>query len=757
MSALPSLPPHRTPDILTTIPMILETMEYGPDSEDSTLAMEWLDRHDRVFGHWIEGRWTQPVGTDSTEVRARDSVEVLAGVACGSHADADRAARAAESAWKPWCALGGSGRAGVLLRLADSLQRHARLVGAVETLDGSRPGHGAGSSEPSLSAGHVRQHAGWAQIREREFPGLHPHGVVVQVFPSNAPLLLLLWSLAPALAAGNTVVLKPGKRTPLSGLLLADLCADAGVPGGVVNVLTGDRDTGTELVAHPLVRMVSLVGSREVGREVRCATAGSGKRLSLQLDGETPCVVFDDADLDAVVDGIADALRRSIEQAHPCSPRILVQESVAEPLDSKLQHRIGPPGGTTRHGSDARGLMEHMTVFRTLDEAVEFSSDPCFGLAASIWTENVNVALDVAGAVRAPTVWVNCANLYDPTWDRHAGEVGHRDGRELLLEYLQPEGASEPEGIGTEHRPTTTIDESMALPPADPPAGEPISIDRTPRLYIGGRQTRSDAGRSMRVQGPSGKAIAELPSGDRSDVRRAVEAARTAFSGWTGRKAHQRTQVLRELADNLEDLGPELASQVARDTGLELDAARVELVHAADHLRTFAAMADRHEGRLASTPFRTVTLARVEPLGVLAIAAPVHAPLLGLVATIAPAVAMGNTVVAVPSSDAPLVIRSLARLLDTSDVPAGVVNLLSGPRRELVDALAENDGVDGVWSLGGGEEGERVERLSARTLKRTRVWDPGIVRSWLEPIYSPAEDLLRQATRVKSIHVPCGA
>ena len=397
---------------------------------------------------------------------------------------------------------------------------------------------------------------------ESEFPGQGPVGVCGQIIPWNFPLLMLAWKIAPALAAGNTVVLKPAEFTPLTALAFAEICVEAGLPPGVVNIVTGDGATGAALVAHPDVDKIAFTGSTEVGRMIRRATAGTGKKLSLELGGKSPFIVFDDADLDSAVEGVVDAIWFNQGQVCCAGSRLLVAESVERKFVAKLRARmamltVGDPldkstdigaivapvqleriqrlveagraegaeiyqpevklpgarlllsadaGHRRRAGLAARargdirpGAGGH--DFRTPDEAVALANNTRYGLAASIWSENINRALEVAARIKAGVVWINSTNLFDAA----AGFGGYREsgfgregGREGLAEYLKAEDAPR-RGGGEDLRSRSKL--SAAPGPAPAASG----IDRTAKMYIGGKQARPDSGvflQRARSQGP---------------------------------------------------------------------------------------------------------------------------------------------------------------------------------------------------------------------------------------------------------------
>ena len=324
----------------TPVSQILDGMEYGPAPESPVLARRWIRDHGGTFGFFIDGAWS-PVEPEATfETIDPSDSSVLARVGQGGKAQVDAAVRAAARAFPSWSGLTGHGRARHLYAIARGIQKHARLLAVVESLDNGKPIRESRDIDIPLVARHFYHHAGWAQLCEREFPGYRPLGVVAQIVPWNFPLLMLAWKVAPALAAGNTVILKPAEYTPLTALLFAEIALQAGLPPGVVNIVTGDGDTGRLLVAHPAVQKIAFTGSTEVGRFIRRATAGSGKRLTLELGGKSPFLVFDDADLDSVVEGVVDAIWFNQGQVCCAGSRLLIHENVADTLIAKLKKRM---------------------------------------------------------------------------------------------------------------------------------------------------------------------------------------------------------------------------------------------------------------------------------------------------------------------------------------------------------------------------------------------------------------------------------
>ena len=795
---------------------IFETMAYGPAPESDKPALEWIARHGGGhFGLFIGGRWTEGKSDDAFDVINPATTGTLARVTQAGAEDVDVAVAAARRAFPAWSALSGHARARHLYALARAVQKHARLLAVLESLDNGKSIRETRDLDIPLVARHLYHHAGWAQLAESEFAGYGPVGVVGQIVPWNFPLLMVAWKIAPALAAGNTVVLKPAEFTPLTALCLAEIAHDAGLPPGVLNVITGDGRTGELIVQHPDIDKIAFTGSTEVGRLIRKATAGSGKKLSLELGGKSPFIVFDDADLDSVVEGVVDAIWFNQGQVCCAGSRLLVHEGIAERLVGKLRARmeklrVGSPldkaidmgaivapvqlerirklvetgveeGATLWQPSWAcptdgyfypptlfTGVSPAATIaqveifgpvlvsmaFRTPAEAVELANNTPYGLAASVWTENINLALDVAPKIKAGVVWINCTNLFDAASGfggyRESG-FGREGGREGMWEYLKP--AWEAGRVKREESSKRTAPKRARATPL-PSSPVPLPpIDRTYKLFIGGQQVRPDQGYSRKIVAPSGALLAEVAEGNRKDIRNAVEAAHAA-AAWAQTSGHNRGQVLYYVAENLAQRADEFAARIAAMTGRDAGAARREVDASIARLFAYAAWADKYDGAVHQTPIRGVTLAMNEPVGVLGIACPEEHALLGFVSLVAPAIAVGNTVIALPSEAHPLAATELYGVLDASDVPAGVINIVTGPKDALAKVLAEHDDVDAVWYCGGQTAGAEVERASAGNMKRTWVEWHG--RDWMDGVQGEGREFLREATQVKNIWIPYG-
>jgi aldehyde dehydrogenase (NAD+) len=779
---------------MTKVREIFDSMAYGPAPESSTEALAWL-ANNGDFGHWIDGAFTK-AGTGFA-TRNPATGKVLAQVTQGSASDVDAAVKAARRAQPKWAKLSGAARARHLYALARLVQKHARLLAVLETMDNGKPIRESRDIDLPLVARHFYFHAGLAQLLESELPDQAPLGVCGAVIPWNFPLLMLAWKVAPALAAGNTVVLKPAEYTPLTALLFAELTREAGLPKGVLNIVTGDGDTGAALVNHPDVNKIAFTGSTAVGRIIREVTAGTGKALTLELGGKSPYIVFEDADIDSAIEGLVDAIWFNQGQVCCAGSRLLVQEGIADRFHEKLKRRmdglrLGDPldkcidvgaiidsaqlaniramvaantEGETYHAAcdvpegcfypptlisglqAASTLMQEeifgpvlvSMTFRTPAEAVELANNTRYGLAATLWSENVNLALDIAPKLKAGVVWVNATNLFDAAAGfggvRESG-FGREGGWEGLLAYLKPTTKTKP------------LSEFAAT--AAPTNPETPAIDRTAKLYIGGKQARPDGGYSQAIWSSKGKLLGHIGLGNRKDIRNAVEAAHGA-KGWAKVTTHARAQILYYIAENLSARAPEFAARLRDLTGKPGEA---EVEAAINRLFSYAAWADKFDGAVKSVPIRGVALAMNEPCGVIAALCPNEAPLLGLISLMAPAIAMGNTCVLVPSEVAPLAATDLYQVLDTSDLPAGVVNIVTGSHAELAKPLAGHRDIDAIWGFSERPLSSLIEKESAGNLKRTWV-NNGLSRDWFSST-SEGRTFLRAATEVKTVWVPYG-
>lgn len=790
---------------------LFENLEYGPAPESPNEALQWLEERASTLDHFIGGEWAKPDSGAYFPSNNPATGDLLAVVADGNEVDVNRAVAAAADALEGWVAIGGHGRARYLYALARQIQKHSRLFTVLESLDNGKPVRESRDIDIPLVVRHFYHHAGWAQVMQTQLPGFRPIGVVGQIIPWNFPMLMLAWKVAPALAMGNTVVLKPAEFTSATAVLFAQMCRDIGLPRGVFNLVLGDHKAGEALTNHQEVGKLAFTGSTEVGRILRRATAGTGKKLTLELGGKSPFIVFDDSDLDSVVEGLVDAIWFNQGQVCCAGSRLLVQESIAKRLHMKIKRRMSKlvlgdsldksidmgamidpvqletiqnlvdqgveEGGELwqpRCELPSRGSFYPPTLicdvqpssilaqqeifgpvlismtFRTPAEAVKLANNSRYGLAASVWTENVNLALDVAPKLKAGTVWVNCSNVFDAASGfggyRESG-FGREGGKEGLYEYLKPFWESRLSQEPVQQLPRFTPVDTV-------PDTEIPEIDRTAKLYIGGRQVRPDGGYSNAAYDATGKVVAEIPAGNRKDIRNAVEAARSAV-GWSTTTAHNRAQVLYFIAENLSARAGEFAARIASLSGKDDIQSRIELDRCIKRIYHYAAMCDKFEGRVHSTPLRNITLAMKEPLGVIGIVAPEESGLLGFISTVMPAIAMGNRVVVVPSQHYALLATDFYQIMDTSDLPGGVVNIVTGDQEVLAEVLANHYDVEGLWYWGSRRGSRVVEEASAADMKRTWV-NYGLYHDWEDDEQGQNPTFLRKATEIKNIWIPYG-
>ncbi|MGB7873774.1 MAG: aldehyde dehydrogenase family protein [Anaerolineales bacterium] len=583
------------------------------------------------------------------------------------------------------------------------------------------------------------------------------------------------------------------------------------------------------LVEHSDVDKIAFTGSTDVGRILRRQTAGSGKKLSLEVGGKSPFVVFEDADLDGAIEGVVDAIWFNQGQVCCAGSRLIVQENVAEKFIHKLKNRmghlrVGDPldkaidmgaivdktqwetvDGWVKtglsEGGDVfqpdiqlpeKGLFYKPTLitgldpaaatvqeeifgpvlvsltFRTPAEGVALANNTRYGLAASVWSDNINLALDAASKIKAGSVWVNSTNLFDAASGfggyRESG-FGREGGKEGLFEYLRPKWMDRPrpdfvqpkEGKKSswgEHVPARP-----AMPSTERADGRDLPrVDRTPKMYIGGKQVRPDGAYTITVLGAKGEIVGQVGDGNRKDIRDAVEAAHaahTAKPGWAMRHGYNRSQILYFIAENLDARNAEFVERIVEMTGRTKKSAQAEVEATVERLFTYAAWADKYGGSVQETTLRGITVGVNEPVGVIGIAPPDEHPLLGFVSLMAPAIARGNTVVMIPSPQYPLSATDFYQVLDTSDVPGGVVNIVTGDRDHLIKTLVEHEDVDAVWYFGSAEGSYHVEFESAANMKRTWV-GYGLPRDWMSREQGEGHEFLHEATQVKNIWVPTG-
>lgn len=781
------------------------TMDYSPAPESRANVDAWLAKHGGSFGLFVNGAWATPGGATSFDTFSPATGEKLAELTSASQQDVDAAVAAARTAQPKWAKLGGHGRARFLYALARLVQKHSRVLSVLESLDNGKPIRESRDIDIPLVARHFYHHAGWAQLLESEFQGYEPLGVAGQVIPWNFPLLMLAWKVAPALAAGNTVVLKPAEFTSLTALMFAELCMEAGLPKGVFNIVTGAGDVGA-MVVDSAVDKVAFTGSTGVGKLIRRNLAGSGKKLTLELGGKSPFIVFDDADLDGAVEGVVDAIWFNQGEVCCAGSRLLVQEGVADRFFAKLKARMAnlrvghsldkcidigavvdptqqkrieslieqgvnegasvyqapcempadgsffPPTLVTEVGTDNTLFKEEVfgpvitaMTFRTQSEAVGLGNNTRYGLAASVWSENINRALEVAPALKAGVVWVNGTNMFDAAVGfggyRESG-FGREGAREGMFAYMRPSFERK------------LKDWSPIAAPEATTVAAPVGLDQTAKMYIGGKQTRPDGGDSTPVLNHKGAMVGLVGAGNYKDIRQAVEAASKA-KGWAKTSGHLKAQILYYIAENLGYRSAEFEDRLKTLTGCSKAVAAREVETSIQRLFSAAAMADKHDGAVHQPPIRGVALAMNEPVGAIGIACPDESPLLAFVTLCAYAIAAGNTVVAVPSPRFPLLATDFYQILETSDLPGGVINIVTGDRDAMTLPMAKHYDMEGLWYFGGKEGGSEAEAAATENMKRTWLNGGKAYDFFSEEQFAPTL-MMRRASEVKNIWIPYG-
>ncbi len=785
---------------------IFINLEYGPAPEDAKRAKDWLKENGQKFSHFINGEFTKPKNLFPTTNPANG--EELAKISNGTKEDIVLAVKGAKAAFNEWSALSGFERAKYLYAIARNIQKNARLFAVLETLDNGKPIRESRDADIPLAIRHFYYHAGFAQHIDNKFPDYEPIGVCGQIIPWNFPLLMLAWKIAPALAAGNTIILKPAEFTPLSALLFAQICQEIGLPKGVVNIVTGDGTTGSFIVEHEDIKKIAFTGSTKVGKIIREKTAGSNKALSLELGGKSPFLVFENADIDSAIEGVVDAIWFNQGEVCCAGSRLLVQESIYDIFIKKLKARmnklrVGNPldkstdigsladisqvkrvqsmlakglkqGGTEfsakvkipNHGcfiaptlisdispsnllftEEIFGPIIVAMSFRTPNEAVALANNSIFGLAASIWSEDINLALDMAPKIKAGVVWINSATQFDASVGfggyKQSG-FGREGGYEGMLAYLKPKFTKQ---LTIQTKENKISSKKSILRKID-------NIDKTAKLFIGGKQVRPDGGYCKNIYGANDQLIGQISIGNRKDIRNGVEAARKALD-WGNKTTHLRAQILYYLAENLDYRKREFSARLCEMSNISPIKANKEVELSIRRLFAFAGMADKFDGKIHSPPIRAIALAMNEPIGVIGICAPNEAPLLGAISLIAPAIAMGNPIVLIPSEDKPFAMSDFYQIIETSDVPSGVINIITGEKNELSMVLAEHDGVDAIWFAGSKEQSKQIEKATIHNLKQSWVSN-GLNYDWYDSKIMESDYFLTKATQVKNIWVPYG-
>lgn len=810
---------------MASIKELFETMEYGLAPESASAAQAWLDEHKRKFELFIDNKWQAPADKKYLDVIAPATGENLTQVADAGEKDVKKAVKAARKAFETWSKTSGHIRARYLYAIARSIQKHGRLFSVLESLDNGKSIRESRDIDIPLVSRHFYHHAGWAQLMASEMRDYQPVGVIGQIIPWNFPLLMLAWKIAPALAMGNTVVIKPAPSTPLTALLFAQILLESGLPAGVVNIVTGGDEAGKAIVNNPDIDKIAFTGSTSVGAIIRRATAGTGKKISLELGGKSPYIVFDDADQDSAIEGLVNAIWFNQGEVCCAGSRLLVQENIAEIFLEKLRQRMAklrvgdsldksidigavidpvqyqtidrwvkagvnegaaifqpdipmpekgcfyPPTLLTNVSPSSIVVQEEIfgpvlvaMSFRTPAEAIQLANNTRYGLAASIWSENISLALEVAHKVKAGSIWVNSTNLFDAASGfggyRESG-YGREGGKEGLHEYVRPSWQERPSPkLNLPEEPDVAAwSQNIPVLPSSIVSNNAINgalppLDRTTKLYIAGKQTRPDGNYNRPILNSDGREVGQVGDGNRKDIRNAVEAAHKA-RGWADRSPHNRAQILYYIAENLAIRADEFAKRLVDMTACKQEEAESEVQLSVERLFTYAAWADKFGGTVQETTLRGIVVGVHDYLGVIGIACPDESPLLAFISLVAPAIARGNTVIVIPSEKYPLSATDFYQILETSDLPAGVINIVTGSRDHLTKTLVEHDDLEAMWYFGSAEGSYFIEHLSSSNMKRTWV-NYGEARDWKDSEQGEGHDFLIESIQVKNIWVPTG-
>ena len=776
-----------------------KNIKYGPAPEDDKDVLKWIKNLSSPNRIYINGKWTLSKSSKTLQAINPSTNSKLFKLVVSSKKDVDSAVIAANKAYPKWSKLSSYKRSQYLYALARLIQKHARFLSVLESIDNGKPIRETRDIDIPLVARHFYYHAGWAAKSKDTVKSL---GVVGQIIPWNFPLLMLAWKIAPAIACGNTVVLKPAEYTSLTAIFFAELCMKAKLPNGVINIVTGDGSTGQHITNHPLVKKIAFTGSTEVGKKIIASTSNTNKKLTMELGGKSPFIVFEDADLDSAVEGVVDAIWFNQGQVCCAGSRLLIQESIEKKFIKKLKQRmeklrvgnpldksidIGaivapvqlkkidslvkkgvkegaklwqPSWSCPKEGLfyppslftnvmpasyiaqiEIFGPVLTSLTFRTPSEAVAIANNTPYGLAASIWSENINLALDVAPKVKAGVIWINSTNLFDAACGfggfKESG-FGREGGSEGIRAYTK---INLPVVRGSKK---TNNKIKISLP----------MIDRTPKLYIGGKQKRPDGGYSFPLNAVNNSFICDIAQANRKDVRDSVEIAAKSFAKQLSN--FNRSQILFYLAENLQQREKTFVDLLVALCGSSPVNASKEFSQSCERLFYYAAMADKFEGNVHNPPMRGLTLAMKEPLGVMTSILSNDSPLLNLVTVMGSVFSTGNTNIIVPGQKTSLIATELYQVLDTSDVPGGYVNILTAKENELNKTLSQHENIEGIWYFGT-DSAQRSDIVKNTTSNIKRYWCPEEKHlDWANVSEEFLNEFLYQSTQVKNIWIPYG-
>ncbi len=777
-----------------------QNISYGPAPEDSKEVNNWIKNLKNPNNHFINGKFIKSSSSKKLNIIKPSTNKKIATLSVASKKDVNAAVSAAKKAHIKWSKLSSFDRSKYLYALARLIQKNSRFISVLETIDNGKPIRETRDIDIPLVARHFYYHAGWAARNTNNSD--NSIGVVGQIIPWNFPLLMLAWKIAPAIALGNTVVLKPAEYTSLTALYFAELCQKAKIPQGVINIITGDGSTGELITSHKDIKKIAFTGSTEVGKKIIQTNTNPDKKMTMELGGKSPFIVFEDADLDSAVEGVVDAIWFNQGQVCCAGSRLLVQESIEKKFIQKLKKRmeklrVGDPldksidigaivapvqlkkinslvNKAQKDGNKLwqpswscptnglfypPSLFTNVTpssfiaqveifgpvlttmTFRTPSEAVSIANNTPYGLAASIWSENINLALDIAPKVKAGVIWINSTNLFDAA----CGFGGYKESG------FGREGGSE--GIRAYSKLPLPLSKSKREKKLSKGQSS-NSIDRTPKLYIGGKQKRPDSGYSFSSNDAHNNFICDVPNANRKDVRDTVEVASKAVS--KSSTNFNRAQILYYLAENLQDRKNTFSNLLSSLIGISQKDAEKEFDQSIERLFYYGAMADKFEGSIHNPPIRGLTLAVKEPIGVIANILNDDYPLLSLITTLGANFAAGNASIIVPGQNTSLLATELYQLLETSDVPAGYINILTTKQNSLNKILAEHENINGIWYFSDNNN-ERLKVIQSTTSNLKRSWCPQSKNlDWSSKEEDFLKEFLYQSTQVKNIWIPYG-
>ena len=773
---------------------------YGPAPEDSKEVYEWIKNLNKPNKIFINNKFVKSSGTKKLDIINPSNKKILGKLSVSSKKDVDNAVRAAKNAFPKWSKLTGFERSKYLYALARMIQKNSRFISVLETIDNGKPIRETRDIDIPLVARHFYYHAGWSS--KDTSSNNKPIGVIGQIIPWNFPLLMLAWKIAPAIATGNTVVLKPAEYTSLTALYFAELCKKANLPEGVINIITGDGSTGEFITSHKEIKKIAFTGSTEVGKKIIKNNSDPNTKLTMELGGKSPFIVFEDADLDSAVEGVVDAIWFNQGQVCCAGSRLLVQESIEKKFINKLKKRmeklrVGNPLDKSidigaivapvqlqkinslvkkaeKEGNKlwqpswtcpTNGLFYPPSLFtnvtpasfiaqveifgpvltclsfRTPSEAVTIANNTPYGLAASIWSENINLALDIAPKIKAGVIWINSTNLFDAACGfggyKESG-FGREGGSEGIRAYTKYE-------LPVLNKPRNKTNKSIY---------KIKYIDKTPKLYIGGKQKRPDSGYSFPIFNNKNKFICDVPNANRKDVRDTVEISSKAKDKQIS--SFNRSQILFYLAENLQDKENNFVELLSSLTGLQKNETKKEFEKSKERIFYYASMADKFEGSIHNPPMRGLTLAVKEPIGLIASILNDQFPLLSLITVLSANFSAGNSSIIIPGERTSLIASEMYQLLDTSDMPSGYVNFLTTKQNSLNKILSEHENIDGIW-LFSQSDIDRRKIINNTISNLKRYWCPNSKNiDWYNNEEIFLNEFLYQSTQIKNIWIPYG-